>query len=149
MYYADGTGYSIQVEGGTSLATPVMAGITALADSSTRCAVNGPAGFINPTIYDLAKNAASYAKDFQDETTGNNAYSPSGYTGTLYQATKGYDMASGLGSPKAANLIPALCAPNKYFGWLFGQSQLGKAAEHGQSSINKAISTESAEEAAH
>ena len=149
MYYADSTGYSVLVDGGTSLAAPVMAAITALADSSTRCAVNGPAGFINPTIYNLAKNPASYAKDFQDETTGNIAYSPSGYTGSLYQATKGYDMASGLGSPKAANLIPALCAPNKYFGWIFGQSQLGKAAEHGQTSIDKAISTEPAEEAAH
>ncbi|HET9169350.1 MAG TPA: S53 family peptidase [Actinospica sp.] len=149
MYYADKTGYDVLVDGGTSLATPVMAGITALADSSTRCAVNGDAGFINPTIYNLAKNAASYAKDFQDETTGNNAYSPSGYTGDLYQATKGYDMASGLGSPKAANLIPALCAPNKYFGWIFGQSALGKAAQQGQASVNKAISTESAEEAKH
>ena len=147
MYYADSTGYDVVVEGGTSLATPVMAGITALADSSTRCAVNGPAGFINPTIYSLARNAASYAKDFQDETTGSNAYSPSGYAGSLYQATKGYDLASGLGSPKAANLIPAVCAPNKYFGWIYGQSALGQAAQHGQASVNKAISNESAAEA--
>ena len=148
MYYADSTGDSVLVDGGTSLATPVMAGITALADSSARCAVNGPAGFINPTIYNLAKNAASYAKDFQDETTGNNAYSTSGYTGSLFQATKGYDMASGLGSPKAANLIPALCAPNKYLGWIFGQSQLGKAAQHGQASVNATVSNEAAEESA-
>jgi len=150
MYYANSTGYDVIVDGGTSLATPVMAGITALADSSNRCQANGPAGFINPTIYDLAKNANSYAADFQNETTGNNAYSPSGYTGDLYQATKGYNMASGLGSPKAQNLIPALCAPNKWLsGWLFGQSQLGKAAQYGQSSINKTISTEAAEERSH
>jgi subtilase family serine protease len=147
MYYADSTGYDALVDGGTSLATPVMAAITALADSSSRCQANGPAGFINPTIYNLAKNAKSYAADFQDETTGNNAYSPSGYTGSLYPATKGYDLASGLGSPKAQNLIPALCAPNQWFsGWFFGQSQLGKAAQYGQSSISKAISNEAAEE---
>ena len=147
MYYADATGYDVLVDGGTSLATPVMAGITALADSSARCASNGPAGFVNPTIYSLAKNAKSYAANFQDETTGNNAYSPSGYTGSLYQATKGYDMASGLGSPKAQNLIPALCAPNKWFGgWFFGHSQLGKAAQSGQVSINKAIANQAAEE---
>lgn len=144
MFYADSTGYSVLVDGGTSLATPVMAAITALSDSSRACRINGPAGFINPTIYNLAKNSATYAKDFQDETTGNNAYSPSGYAGSLYQATAGYDMASGLGSPKAAALIPALCAPNKYFGWIFGQSQLGKAAQQGQASINSAISSESA-----
>ncbi|MBR7827706.1 S53 family peptidase [Actinospica sp. MGRD01-02] len=147
MYYADSKGYDVLVDGGTSLAAPVMAAITALADSSTRCAIDGPAGFINPTIYDLAKNPATYAKDFQDETTGSNAYSPSGYTGKLYQATGGYDMASGLGSPRAATLIPALCAPNKYLGWIFGHSQLGAAAEHGQASIDKAISAEATETA--
>ena len=146
MYYADTTGDYVLVDGGTSLATPVMAGITALADSSGGCSVNGPAGFVNPTLYSLAKNPASYAKDFQDETTGNNAYSPSGYTGSLFQATKGYDMASGLGSPKAATLIPALCSGNKWLGWIFGQSQLGKAAEHGQTSVSKTISTEAVEE---
>jgi subtilase family serine protease len=150
MYYADSTGYDVIVDGGTSLATPVMAGIAALADSSERCQADGPAGFINPTIYDLAKNSKSYAADFQDETTGNDAYSPSGYTGDLYQATKGYDMASGLGSPKAENLIPALCAPNKWLGgWFFGQSQLGKAAQYGQASINRTISNEATEERSH
>jgi subtilase family serine protease len=148
MYYADSKGDDVLVDGGTSLAAPVMASITALADSSRACKINGPAGFINPLIYDLAKNPATYAKDFQDETTGNNAYSPSGYTGSLYQATKGYDMASGLGSPKAATLIPALCAPNKYFGWIFGQSELGRAAQQGQASVNHAIAAESAVESA-
>ena len=150
MYYADSTGYDVLVVGGTSLAAPVMAGITALADNSNRCQADGPAGFINPTIYDLAKNAKSYAANFQDETTGDNAYSPSGYTGDLYQATKGYDMASGLGSPKAENLIPALCAPNKWLGgWFFGQSELGKAAQYGQASIAKTISNEATEERSH
>jgi len=147
MYYADGSGYDVIVDGGTSLATPVMAAVTALADSSRGCLSNGPAGFINPTIYNLAKNAKSYAADFQDETTGDNAYSPSGYTGSLYQAAKGYDMASGLGSPKAQNLIPALCAPNRWLGWLFGHSALGQASTHGQQAVDKVISTEAAEAA--
>ena len=147
MYYATSTGYDVLVDGGTSLATPVMAAITALADSSRGCQVNGPAGFVNPTLYNLAKNAKSYAANFTDETTGNNAYSPSGYTGSLYQAAKGYDMASGLGSPKATSLIPSLCAPNKWLGgWFFGQSQLGKAATHGQASITSTIANEATEE---
>lgn len=143
MYYADASGYDVIVDGGTSLATPVMAGITALADSTRGCAASGPAGFANPLLYQLASDHHSYARDFQDETTGNNAYSPSGYTGSLYQATKGYDMASGLGSPKAQNLIPALCTPNRWFGWLFGQSMLGKAAQHGQAAVNQAIARQS------
>jgi subtilase family serine protease len=149
MYYADGTGYYVIVDGGTSLATPVMAGITAIADSSRGCQVGGPAGFVNPLLYDLAKNPRSYAKDFQDETAGDNAYSPSGYAGSLFKATKGYDMASGLGSPKAQNLIPALCTPNRWFGWLFGQSALGKAASHGQAAVNQAIAHQAVEEQSH
>ena len=34
----------------------------------------------------------------------------SGYTGGLYQAGTGYDMATGLGTPKAPALVEALCA---------------------------------------
>jgi subtilase family serine protease len=144
MFYADSTGYDVLVDGGTSLATPVMAGITALADSSRGCQINGPAGFVNPLLYDLAKNPRSYAADFQDETTGNNAYSPSGYTGDLYQATKGYDMASGLGSPKAQNLIPALCSANHWLSFFPGASSLGKAASHGPSAVAQAITAQNA-----
>jgi subtilase family serine protease len=114
LSYADNSTAYVSITGGTSLATPVMAGITALADSSSKCARSGPAGFINPTLYDLAKNPQTYAKDFVDLTTGNNAFTPSGYKGSLYKAAKGYDMASGLGSPRAQNLIPALCAANKH-----------------------------------
>ena len=151
IYYADDTGYQVFMIGGTSLATPILAGMTALADSSPRCAANGPAGFVNPLLYDLAKNPQTYAANFDDETTGNNAYTPSGYTGDLYQAAKGYDMASGLGSPRAQNLIPALCMPNKWLigGWVFGRSELGEAAQQGQASVDKAISSEAAEERAH
>ncbi|HEX3780374.1 MAG TPA: S53 family peptidase [Pseudonocardiaceae bacterium] len=150
VYYADGSGYDILMVAGTSLASPITAAMTALADSSDRCALNGPAGFINPTIYNLAKNPTTYAANFQDETTGNNAYTPSGYTGSLYQATTGYDMASGLGSPKARNFIPSLCASNTWTGgWSFGHSPLGLAPEHGQASIDKTITIEAAEERSH
>lgn len=116
IYYADNTGYDVLMVAGTSLATPIMAGMTALAGSSARCAANGRAGFINPLIYDLARNPATYAANFTDETTGDNAYTPSGYQGSHYRAATGYDLASGLGSPKAPNLITSLCAPNRWIG---------------------------------
>ncbi|MBV8463713.1 MAG: putative Ig domain-containing protein, partial [Acidimicrobiales bacterium] len=45
---------------------------------------------------------------FHDVTTGNNDLS--GHHGGAYPATAGYDMATGLGTPDAANLAPALCA---------------------------------------
>ena len=133
IYRSDGAGYGVLMVAGTSLAAPIVAAMTALADSSGPCVANGPAGFVNPTIYDLARNATTYAANFHDETTGDNAYTPSGYLGSLYPAAEGYDMASGLGSPQAQNLIPSLCAKNKAVdGWSSGRSRLGMAAAHGQ-----------------
>ncbi|MBR7830685.1 S53 family peptidase [Actinospica sp. MGRD01-02] len=148
IYYADSSGYDVLMVAGTSLATPILAAITALADSSAKCAATGPAGFINPLIYDLARDPATYAATFNDETTGNNAYIPSGYTGSLYQAAKGYDMASGLGSPKAQTLIPALCTGAAWpGGWHVGRNRLGEAAQQGQASVDEAITAEKAEAA--
>ena len=51
----------------------------------------------------------SYSSTFYDITSGNNDYTPSGYTGGLYPAGTGYDMASGLGSPIGSALPAELC----------------------------------------
>lgn len=107
--YADGKNYDSLVDGGTSLAAPTMAAITALADGSGTCRAAGAVGFANPALYDLARSSSAYAHDFSDVKVGNNSYSESGYTGSDYKSTTGYDLASGLGSPKAGTLIPALC----------------------------------------
>ena len=64
-----------------------------------------PLGFANPALYATA--ATGYASNFTDITSGNNDYL-SAHAG-LYPATTAYDMASGLGSPKAAALSVALC----------------------------------------
>jgi subtilase family serine protease len=97
--YWDGAWTSV---GGTSGAAPTWAGITALADASSTC--DGKSvGFANPVLYDAA--AANYSGDFSDITSGNNDYD-----GTkLYPAGTGFDMASGLGTPKAAPLVAAMC----------------------------------------
>ncbi|HEY1651734.1 MAG TPA: fibronectin type III domain-containing protein [Acidimicrobiales bacterium] len=86
--------------GGTSAATPLWAALTALADQGC----TSTAGLLNPALY-------SHAADLNDVTSGNNDYTPSGYTGGLYPATSGYDMASGLGTPTAALFSPGvLCS---------------------------------------
>jgi subtilase family serine protease len=89
--------------GGTSCSSPQFAGIVALAD---QVAGHG-LGLINPTLYSLASNPADYAADFYDVTTGNNQADPS-VTG--YPASAGWDPVTGLGTPNAANLVPALAA---------------------------------------
>ena len=96
-----------QGTGGTSGAAPVWAALFALADASRSCR-GTLVGFADPTLYALAGTAqATY---FNDITTGNNDFTPSGNTSGMYAAGVGYDMASGLGTPKAAALVPALCA---------------------------------------
>jgi len=88
--------------GGTSCSSPQFAGIVALAD---QVAGHG-LGLINPTLYSLA-SGPNYSNYFYDVTTGNNQADPS-VPG--YAATTGWDPVTGLGTPNAANLVPALAA---------------------------------------
>src|ERR1700722_10386544 len=82
--------------GGTSFAAPMWAGYLALANQ--QAATNGDAtpGFINPTIYPLARGSGS--SDFHDITSGSNDFT----------AVAGYDLATGWGSPTGSGLINAL-----------------------------------------
>src|SRR5712691_52146 len=90
------------VVGGTSSSSPQWAGLVALADQIA----GHNLGFINPALYRLANNAAKYAADFYDVTRGNNG--GGGLPG--YDASKGWDAVTGLGTPDAAKLIPDLIA---------------------------------------
>jgi len=99
----------IQV-GGTSAATPVWASIAALTDASGFCSAYRSKGdFLPQTLYAVAAKYHSYIyasspQGLDDVTFGNNDYTPSGYGGGLYPATRGYDMATGLGSPMVSGL---------------------------------------------
>jgi subtilase family serine protease len=90
------------IVGGTSCSAPQWAGLVAIAD---QIAGHG-LGLINPTLYKIA-TSGSYGKDFYDVTTGNNQADPS-IPG--YPATTGWDPVTGLGTPDAATLVPALAA---------------------------------------
>ncbi|HKN63680.1 MAG TPA: S53 family peptidase [Gaiellaceae bacterium] len=89
--------------GGTSCSSPEFSGLVAIAD---QIAGHG-LGLINPTLYAIASSPSSYAADFYDVTTGDNQADPS-VPG--YPATTGWDPVTGLGTPNAANLVPALAA---------------------------------------
>ena len=83
--------------GGTSAGAPLMAAITA--DANTSSLLNGGQrmGFANPLLY-------SDPSMFWDFTQGSNSINGSG----LYKAAVGYDPATGLGSPKAGALATKL-----------------------------------------
>jgi len=75
----------------------MWAGYIALANEQAAANKGKPVGFINPRIYPLGLGK-TYHTLFHDITKGNNGY----------PATKGYDLASGWGSPNGDGLINAL-----------------------------------------
>jgi hypothetical protein len=81
--------------GGTSLATPMWAGVVALADQ-TRATSLSSADVLN-SLYG-AYNSPNYLTDFHDVTTGNNGFA----------AGVGYDLVTGIGTPKTQNVVPLL-----------------------------------------
>ena len=103
--------------GGTSSATPMWAAILAEINASSGCAtLPHGVGFADPLLYQVASSSATdYADAFNDITVGNN--DNLGVGGAVdWKAAKGYDLASGLGTPRvtdpngAPGLAAQLCA---------------------------------------
>jgi subtilase family serine protease len=91
--------------GGTSAAAPLWAAVAALVVDSPYCHAMGSTVGVDPaSLYGLAATA-QYGQGFFDVTSGNNAVSASGYTGSLYGATTGYDEATGLGTPQVTHYL--------------------------------------------
>jgi subtilase family serine protease len=90
---------------GTSESTPLFSGIVALADQVAGHSL----GLINPALYQLS---AEHARGVVDVTSGNNTVSftqgGKSYTIKGYSATKGYDLASGVGTVNGAYFVPEL-----------------------------------------
>jgi subtilase family serine protease len=85
--------------GGTSAGSPQWAGLTADADQMAGTDL----GNINPTLYGLA---TSQPTAFHDIVKGNNDVAEIGGAG--FNAGTGWDPVTGLGTPNAAVLLPAL-----------------------------------------
>jgi subtilase family serine protease len=92
---------------GTSASTPQLAGVIALANQLRAQKGKQPIGYLNPVLYRLP------ARDFNDivpqtfgpaqVTLDNNELFGSGIAG--YPTTPGYDLTTGLGSPKAYQFV--------------------------------------------
>ena len=93
--------------GGTSAAAPLWAGLLALAVPTTGASTQQVA----TTLYTLAASPTAYAANFNDilyGTNGNCQNPPA--PPVVCQAGPGYDLVTGLGSPKANALVPTLAA---------------------------------------
>jgi subtilase family serine protease len=92
---------------GTSEATPLFAGIVALADQ----VAGHPLGLINPALYAMS---AVHLPGLTDVTSGSNTVSftqdNKQYTVQGFSAGPGYDLASGVGTVNAADFVPELAA---------------------------------------
>lgn len=77
--------------GGTSYSTPLWAAFTALINQQGQIDGDPPIGFLNPALYGIA-NTAEYGGAFNDiaDHSNNNGYF----------AVPGYDLATGLGTPR-------------------------------------------------
>ena len=107
--FRDSSTQDLTIGGGTSFATPIFAGLLAIVNQKENAS---GLGLVNPTLYTLAANAATYASAFHDITSGSNKCTAgSSYCSTAgagsYSATTGYDEASGLGSVNFFNLLTA------------------------------------------
>ena len=111
LYYTGGQQSAV---GGTSASAPVFAGIVTLLNQyqvANGLQAKAGLGNINPQLYVLAQSAPAA---FHDITTGNNKVNPceprasACAPGSIgYDAAPGYDLATGLGSVDAFNLISA------------------------------------------
>ena len=88
--------------GGTSAGTPQWAGLAAIADQMAHHRL----GEINTALYSIANSKLEVRSAFHDVTTGNNDVAEIGGNG--YDTRKGWDAVTGLGTPNAAQLLPAL-----------------------------------------
>jgi subtilase family serine protease len=87
---------------GTSLSTPLLAGLVALAGQQAGHSL----GLINPALYQMA---AAHDRGIVDVRHGDNTYPLSGVPSVKgYTAGPGYDLTTGLGTVDAAYFVPEL-----------------------------------------
>ncbi len=93
--------------GGTSVGSPALAAIVALANQAVRHRV----GFLNNALYAIS-TSKGYANAFHDILTGNNLVWGFDDSGLLpvsgYSAGAGWDAVTGVGTPKVSGLVSLL-----------------------------------------
>jgi subtilase family serine protease len=90
--------------GGTSCASPLWAGFTALVNEQAADEGLPSVGFLAPVFYAIGQSQ-NYSSAFHDVTSGNNFWPDST---SRYSAEVGYDLCTGWGTPNGYGTIDAL-----------------------------------------
>lgn len=90
--------------GGTSASAPTFAGVAAYLNDLSYQKKGRPLGFLNPLLYQMHEAAP---ETFTDVTTGDNRCTENGCFASCkgYEAAKGWDPVTGLGTPVADKMI--------------------------------------------
>jgi len=110
IYDSDNTSPGWEAVLGTSIGAPAWSGLVSVIDQnriangfpvfdSNGTSIDGNS--IQSALYQLAGDSAAYSNGFNDITSGSNG---------AYSASTGYDLVTGLGTPKMASLINDLTA---------------------------------------
>jgi len=92
--------------GGTSMSSPIFAGVISFLNTISLSKTGKSLGFLNPFLYTMQ---AAQPNTFHDITEGDNICPEAGCGGTPtkcrgYTATKGWDAVTGLGTPRVDNM---------------------------------------------
>ncbi|CAF1075890.1 unnamed protein product [Adineta steineri] len=90
--------------GGTSMSSPLWAGIVSILNSRSIQITGKTLGFLNPLLYKMAKECPEC---FKDITVGNNKCTQTVCTDQCrgFQAACGWDPVTGLGTPNVGNML--------------------------------------------
>lgn len=132
-YYIELQGQAVAVDG-TSCAAPVFSGVLGLLNAYRVESGGAKLGFANPLLY---KMAAEHPAAFQDITVGSNkctSFLCEGCTG--FEAAKGWDAATGFGTPNLKEMLAYLQAKD---GLAPASDAILDAAAKMQEKINKMV----------
>ena len=112
-----GGGGLFAIVGGTSEASPLFSGIVAVADQ----AAHRDLGLINPTLYQRGSGSFSGLSDVSTGNTTVTFVNPAGdpfpgqHTVPGFSSVRGYDLATGLGTPDGPKLVAELALSRSGF----------------------------------
>lgn len=105
IYYSNTTVSGLYVVSGTSVSSPVEAGIIATMDAYLNASAETPLGFVDPLIYKLGTGQYNPSFFHESRLSRSPFFNVSYGRNSMYNVTPGYNLVTGWGSIDAYNFI--------------------------------------------